>query len=106
MREFPDNLLKKSELTACLCAPGVVAEALEHLVRGVPAQGEFAACIRCDPVLALRLRLLEAGGDAPTELLRSVLLAAPVAAGTAQAAYGVRWRQSIGVAQLAQSVQE
>ena len=104
MREFPDNLLKKSELTACLCAPGVVAEALEHLVRGVPAQGEFAACIRCDPVLALRLRLLEAGGDAPTELLRSVLLAAPVAAGTAQAAYGVRWRQSIGVAQLAQSL--
>lgn len=104
MREFPNNLLKKSELTACLCAPGVVAEALEHLMRGASAQGEFAACIRCDPVLALRLRVLATDGDLQPELLRSVLLAAPVAAGAAQAAYGVRWRQSIGVAHLAQAL--
>jgi hypothetical protein len=33
-----------------------------------------------------------------------VLLAAPVAAGAAQAAYGVRWRRSIGVAHLAQAL--
>ena len=57
MRELPNNLLKKSELTACLCAPGVVAEALEQLMRGYAAQAEFAACVRYDPVLALRLRL-------------------------------------------------
>ena len=55
MRELSNNLLKKSELTACLCAPGVVAEALELLMRGEAAQAEFAACLRFDPVLALRL---------------------------------------------------
>ena len=55
MGELPDNLLKKSELMACLCAPGVVAEALEHLMRGEAARAEFDACVRCDPVLALRL---------------------------------------------------
>lgn len=104
MREFPNNLLKKSELTACLCAPGVVAEALEHLMRGEPARGELAACIRCDPVLVLRVRLLAAGFDAQPDLLRGVLLAAPVATGAAQAGYGVRWRQSIGVAHLAQAL--
>lgn len=104
MRELPNKLLKKSELMACLCAPGVVAEALEHLMRGEVAQGEFSACIRCDPVLALRVRLLAASFEAQPDLLRGVLLAAPVAAGPAQAAYGVRWRQSIGVAHLAQAL--
>lgn len=89
---------------ACLCAPGVVAEALEHLMRGEAAQGEFLACVRYDPVLALRLRLLAPGLDAQTDLLRAALLAAPVAAGIAQAGYAVRWRQSIGVAHLAQAL--
>ena len=104
MRELPNKLLKKSELMACLSAPGVVAEALEHLTRGEAARAEFSACVRCDPVLALRVRLLDAGFDAQSDLLRGVLLAAPVATGPSQAAYAVRWRQSIGVAHLAQAL--
>jgi signal transduction histidine kinase len=82
----------------------VVAEALELLMRGEAAQAEFAACVRHDPVLALRLRLLPADFSAQPDLLRALLLAAPVAAGAAQAAYAARWRQSIGVAQLAQAL--
>ena len=89
---------------ACLSAPGVVAEALEHLMRGDAARAEFSACVRCDPVLSLRVRLLDAGFDTQSDLLRGVLLAVPVAAGPAQAAYAVRWRQSIGVAHLAQAL--
>jgi len=82
----------------------VVAEALELLMRGEAAQAEFAACVRCDPVLALRLRLLPADFGAQPDLLRALLLAAPVASGAAQAAYISRWRQSIGVAHLAQAL--
>jgi len=105
MRELSNNLLKKSELTTCLCASGVVAEALECLVRGEAAQAEFAACVRFDPVLALRLRLLPADfGRQQPDLLRALLLAAPVALGAAQTTYTARWRQSIGVAHLAQAL--
>ncbi|MGA9165724.1 MAG: sensor histidine kinase, partial [Thiobacillus sp.] len=105
MRELSNNLLKKSELTTCLCAAGVVAEALECLMRGEAAQAEFAACVRYDPVLALRLRLLPADfGLRQPDLLRALLLAAPVAVGTAQTAYTARWRQSISVAHLAQAL--
>lgn len=104
MGELPNNSLKKSELTACLCAPGVVAEALELLVRGEAAQAEFAACARCDPVLSLRLRLLPVDFYAQPDLLRALLLAAPVAAGPTQTTYLSRWRQSIGVAHLAQAL--
>ncbi|MGE5319192.1 MAG: ATP-binding protein [Hyphomicrobiaceae bacterium] len=104
MGEFSNNLLKKSELTACQCAPGVVAEALEFLMRGEAAQAEFAACVRCDPILALRLRLLPADFGAQPDLLRALLLAAPIAAGATQATYASRWRRSIGVAHLAQAL--
>ncbi len=105
MRELPNNLLKISELTSALCAPGVVAEALEHLVRGEAARAEFAACVRCDPVLALRLRLLPDNFSFDRlDLLRALLLAAPVAAGAAQTAYVAHWRQSVGVAHLAQAL--
>ena len=105
MRELPDNLLKKSELTACLCAPGVVAEALEHLMRGDAGRAELAASLRCDPVLALRLRLLPAGFSLlQPDLLRALLLAAPVAVGVSQATYATRWRQSITVALLSQAL--
>ena len=105
MRDLSNNLLKKSGLTACLCAPGVVAEALELLMRGEAAQAEFAACVRFDPVLALRLQRLPAGfGLEHPDLLRALLLAAPVATGAAQASYAVNWRQSIGVAYLAQAL--
>ena len=105
MRDLSNNLLKKSELTTCLCAPGVVAEALELLTRGDAAQAEFAACVRFDPVLALRLQRLPAGfGLEQPDLLRAVLLAAPVAAGAAQTGYAVSWRQSVGVARLAQAL--
>jgi len=105
MRDLSNNLLKKSELTASLCAPGVVAEALELLMRGDAAQAEFAACVRFDPVLALRLQLLPAGfGLEQPDLLRALLLAAPVATGAAQTGYAVSWRQSIGVAHLAQAL--
>jgi anti-sigma regulatory factor (Ser/Thr protein kinase) len=105
MRELPDNLLKKSELTACLCAPGVVAEALEHLMRGDAGRAELAASLRCDPVLALRLRLLPPGFSLlQPDLLRALLLAAPVAVGVSQATYATRWRQSITVALLSQAL--
>ncbi len=105
MRELSNNLLKISELTSALCAPGVVAEALEHLMRGEAARAEFAACVRCDPVLALRLRLLPPNfGFDRLDLLRALLLAAPVAVGAAQMAYVAHWRQSIGVAHLAQAL--
>jgi len=105
MRELSNNLLKKSELTTCLCAAGVVAEALECLVRGEAAQAELAACVRCDPVLALRLRLLPADFSLrQPDLLRALLLAAPVATGAGQATYTARWRQSISVAHLAQAL--
>ena len=105
MRELSNNLLKKSELTTCLCAPGVVAEALEHLMRGEAAQAEFAACVRCDPVLSLRLRLQPADfGARQPDLLRALLLAAPVASGAAQVNYASRWRQSVSVAHLAQAL--
>ncbi|MDO9468275.1 MAG: ATP-binding protein [Thiobacillus sp.] len=104
MQELSHNSLKKSALTAGLCAPGVVAEALEQLMRGVVAQAEFAACVRCDPVLALRLRLHAADFDTQQDLLRALLLAAPVASGAAQLSYAARWRQSIGVAHLAQAL--
>ena len=105
MRELSNNLLKKSGLTAALCAPGVVAEALELLMRGEAAQAEFAACVRCDPVLALRLRWLpDDFGQQQPDLLRALLLAAPVAVGATQVAYAACWRQSIGVAHLAQAL--
>jgi signal transduction histidine kinase len=105
MRELSNNLLKKSELTTSLCAPGVVAEALEHLMQGEAAQPAFAACVRHDPVLALRLPALAAPFDpARLDILRALLLAAPVAAGATQAAYAARWRQSVTVALLAQAL--
>ena len=105
MRELPNNLLKKSELTTCPCAPGVVAEALELLMRGEAAQMELVACVRYDPVLALRLGLLPADFSLQQQdLLRALLLAAPVAMGAAQATYAARWRQSVGVAHLAQAL--
>jgi two-component sensor histidine kinase len=105
MRELSDKLLKKSELTSCLCAPGVVAEALEHLVRGEAAHAEFVACVRCDPVLSLRLRLLPADFiTQQQDLLRALLLAAPVASGAAQVTYASRWRRSVSVAHLAQAL--
>jgi hypothetical protein len=104
MRELSHNLLKQSALTACLCAPGVVAEALEQLMRGAVAQAEFAACVRCDPVLALRLRLHPVDFGTQQDLLRALLLAAPVASGAAQVTHAARWRQSLGVAHLAQAL--
>ena len=105
MGDLPNNLLKKSELTTALCAPGVVAEALEQLMRGDVAQAEFAACVRCDPVLAVRLRRLPADFSlVQPDLLRALLLAAPVVAGAAQASYAARWRQSVAVAHLAQAL--
>jgi len=82
----------------------VVAEALELLMQGESAQAEFAACVRCDPVLALRLRLLPADFSTQPDLLRALLLAVPVAVGATQATYASRWRQSIGVAHLAQAL--
>ena len=73
-------------------------------MRGDIAQTEFAACVRCDPVLALRLRLLPAEMTAQPDLLRALLLAAPVATGAAQVTYSAHWRQSISVAHLAQAL--
>ncbi|MDP2252827.1 MAG: ATP-binding protein, partial [Thiobacillus sp.] len=104
MRELSNNLLKESALTACLCAPGVVAESLELLMQGAAAQAELAACVRCDPVLALRLRLQPVDFGAQQDLLRALLLAAPVASGAAQVTHAARWRQSVGVAHLARTL--
>ena len=88
---------------ACLCAPGVVAEALEHLMKGEAAHAALTDCVRCDPVLAIRLRIFPAYPAAP-DMLRALLLAAPVASGANQAAYAARWRQSVTVAHLAQAL--
>lgn len=89
----------------CLCAPGVVAEALEHLMKGEAAHDAFTDCVRCDPVLAVRLRVLPGNFTAPQQdILRALLLAAPVASGASQVAYAARWRQSITVAHLAQAL--
>jgi hypothetical protein len=61
--------------------------------------------VRCDPVLSLRLRLLPADFIAQQQdLLRALLLAAPVASGAAQVTYASRWRQSVSVAHLAQAL--
>lgn len=73
-------------------------------MRGDIAQTEFAACVRCDPVIALRLRLLPADVTAQPDLLRALLLAAPVAKGAAQVSYSANWRQSVSVAHLAQAL--
>jgi len=86
MQALSNKAPKKSGLVDCLSAPGVVAEALEQLTRGEAPREAFVACIRSDPVLALRVSLLEGGYDAHPDLLRCVLLAAPVAVGPAQAA--------------------
>ena len=105
MGELLNNSLKKSELMACLCAPGVVAEALELLMKGETAQAAFADCVRCDPVLAVRLRFFPGFfTQQQQDVLRALLLAAPVAAGAAQIPYATRWRQSITVAHLAQAL--
>ncbi|MFN3544665.1 MAG: two-component system sensor histidine kinase NtrB [Thiobacillus sp.] len=92
-------------LTSSPCAPGVVAEALEHLMRGEAGLAELEQCVRCDPVLAVRW------GHLPTtlahqrlDLLRALLLAVPVASGAAQPAYVASWRRSIVVAHLAQAL--
>ena len=101
MQQLSNNSLKKSALTACLCAPGVVAEALEQLIRGEAAQAEFDACVRCDPVLALRLQLQPIDVGTHPDLLRALLLAAPVVPSSMRVNYAARWRQSISVAHLA-----
>ncbi|MEW5968045.1 MAG: ATP-binding protein [Pseudomonadota bacterium] len=98
-------LLQQSRLTSGVCAPGVVAEALEHLMHGEAGQAELAACLRCDPVLAMRRWTLAADFDRrKPDLLRALLLAAPVASGAAQAGYAANWRRSITVAHLAQTL--
>ena len=89
----------------CLCAPGVVAEALESLMKGEAAQPVFAECVRYDPVLAVRLQAFPAQFTPELQaLLRALLLASPMASGAAQATYATRWRQSIRVAHLAQAL--
>lgn len=105
MQGLSDKLLKIPEITACLCAPGVVAEALDHLVQGEPAMAAFKACVRHDPVLLLRLHpFVDEFEPARRPLLRALLLAAPVASAAEQAIYVQRWRQSLTVAHLAQAL--
>ena len=103
MGEYSNKLLQKSQLTALRCAPGIVAEALGHLARGDAAA--VAACVRFDPALILRLRSLASPFEPQQhDLLRAVLLAAPVATGVAQAPYGAAWRRSLAVAHLARAL--
>jgi len=99
------NLLKKVELASALCAPGVVAEALELLAaRGGAA--DLSASLRVDPVLSLRLRRMTARHplDAPVlqDLLRAMLLLAPVPDGIHLPRYAENWLMSLTVAHLAQ----
>lgn len=105
MGEYSNKLLQKSQLTALRCAPGIVAEALGHLTRGdAPA---VAACVRFDPALILRLRSQTSPFEPQQrDLLRALLLAAPVATGVAQAPYGAAWRRSLAVAYLARALAE
>jgi signal transduction histidine kinase len=113
MEEILNILLKKAELTACLCAPGVVAEALELLASGEFEPAALASCLHHDPVLGVRLRQLQAGakGSDVTDggqsgLLRALLLAAPVASGSQLPGYAERWRASLTVAALARALAE
>lgn len=104
MRSISNTLLKKSALTACSCVPGVLAEALELLSRGDVAPDAFAACVRLDPVLALRLRGLPADSTlVHRDLVRALLLCAPAAADD-DPAFAARWHRAITVARLAEGV--
>lgn len=102
-----NNLLKKAELTEGLGAPGVVAEALE-LLAARSSESALSACLRVDPVLSLRLRLMSVrrllGDPGQQELLRAMLLLAPVADGVSLAPYAERWLMSVTVAYLAQNL--
>jgi signal transduction histidine kinase len=102
-----NNLLKKAELTEGLCAPGVVAEALE-LLAARSSETALSACLRVDPVLNLRLRLMTArrplNDPGQQDLLRAMLLLAPVADGVFLATYAERWLMSAAVAYLAQNL--
>ncbi len=107
MGGFLQKLLKHAELAGGLCAPGIVAEALELLaVRS--SEAELAACLRLDPVLSLRVRRLAARRslDEPgqRDLLRALLLLAPVAEGEQLARHAERWMSSVAVASLARSL--
>jgi len=107
MGGYLKNLLKQAELTTGLCVPGVVAEALEHLAAH-SRETELVACLRVDPVLSLRLRQIapEHSLDDPgqQDLLRAMLLLAPVADGTLLASFAERWQMSLTVAHLAQGL--
>ncbi|WP_324779891.1 HAMP domain-containing sensor histidine kinase [Thiobacillus sedimenti] len=70
-------------------------------MRGESAEAELSACLRHDPVLALRVRLLAPDFAAEPELLHAMLMAVPVAT---QPGYPARWRQSVAVAYLAQAL--
>ena len=101
MRSISNNLLKKSALTACACVPGIIAEALESLSRGDAAPA-FSASVRLDPVLALRMRALPADSTlVHPDLVRALLLAAPVAADD-DVAFATRWQRATTVARLAE----
>lgn len=108
MGELSYSLLKKSELTACLCAPGVAADALETLIRGQADAAELAACLRFDPVLAARTQSARLGTPLTQpdqhDLLRTLLLALPLADAASWGGYAARWRQSMTVATLAHSL--
>jgi signal transduction histidine kinase len=85
----------------------VVAEALE-LLAARSSQTALSACLRVDPVLSLRLRLMTArrplSDPGQQELLRAMLLLAPVADGVFLATYAERWMMSATVAYLAQNL--
>ena len=107
MGGFLQKLLKHAELAGGLCAPGVVAEALE-LLAARSSEADLAACLRLDPVLSLRVRLLAVRRpleeDGQKDLLRAMLLLAPVAEGPHLAGYAERWVNSLTVASLARSL--
>ena len=90
----------------CPCTPGVVAAALGQFSSAMPADFSLDTQTAFDPVLTVRLRHFQAAADASATLadtnplLRAMLLAAPIAEGSAIPLYAERWFRSIKVASL------
>ncbi|MEQ1663611.1 MAG: ATP-binding protein [Thiobacillus sp.] len=86
----------------------MAADALETLIHGQASTAELAACLRFDPVLAARTQSAHLSSPLTTpaqhDLLRTLLLALPLADAASWGNYAARWRQSMTVATIAHAL--